>query len=118
MASVIEKRKGIGKFTECEIMCWFIQICLALKHIHKLKILHRDIKTSNVFLSAANCVKLGDFGISKELNGTLDAATTVIGTPYYMSPEVYQNQPYTFKADIWALGCLLYELCTFQVILL
>lgn len=93
----------------------FSQTCLALKYIHDLKILHRDIKASNIFLNVNNRLKLGDFGVSKTLKGTLDAATSVVGTPYYMSPEVYQNKPYTLKSDIWALGCFLYELCTFQV---
>ena len=59
-------------------------------------------------------MKLGDFGISKVLENTNGAAMTVVGTPYYMSPEVCQNQPYTFKSDVWALGCVLYELCTLQ----
>jgi len=59
-------------------------------------------------------VKLGDFAISKVLESTQDHAMTVQGTPYYMSPEVCQNKPYTQKSDIWALGCILYELCTLK----
>ena len=59
-------------------------------------------------------MKLGDFGISKLLDTTSDAAMTVVGTPYYMSPEVCENKPYSFKSDVWALGCVLYELCTLQ----
>lgn len=113
---MLEKRKQAkARFTEAEIMHWFVQICFALRYIHSLRVLHRDIKSSNVFLTATNCVKLGDFGISKVLQGTVEAAMTVVGTPYYMSPEVYQNKPYTLKSDVWALGCLLYELCTFEV---
>jgi len=118
VASVINKRKQANsRFTEDEVMHWFIQICLALKYVHSLRILHRDIKASNIFLTASNCVKLGDFGISKVLQSTIEAAMTVVGTPYYMSPEVYHNKPYTLKSDVWSLGCLLYELCTFQVFL-
>ena len=114
---MINKKKHEGThFTEDEIMHWFVQICLALKYIHGLRILHRDIKASNIFLTGTNCIKLGDFGISKVLQGTLEAAMTVVGTPYYMSPEVYQGKPYTLKSDVWSLGCLLYELCTFEVI--
>ena len=56
-------------------------------------------------------IKLGDFGIAKVLEGTSDMAQTMIGTPYYMSPEICQNKPYTYQSDIWALGCILYELC-------
>jgi NIMA (never in mitosis gene a)-related kinase len=77
-------------------------------------VLHRDIKCSNIFLTGNNTVKLGDFGISKVLENTNSAAMTVVGTPYYMSPEVCQNHPYTFKSDVWALGCVLYELCTLK----
>jgi len=65
-------------------------------------------------LTNNNTVKLGDFGISKLLESTNEAAMTVVGTPYYMSPEVCENKPYTFKSDVWALGCVLYELCTLQ----
>merc|ERR1719426_596418 len=80
--------------------------------MHRRKVLHRDLKTSNIFLTrSANTVKLGDFGISRVLEGTLEAAVTVVGTPYYMSPEVCENRPYTFKSDVWSLGCVLYELC-------
>jgi NIMA (never in mitosis gene a)-related kinase len=101
-------------FTETEIMNWFVQLCLSLEYIHGKKILHRDIKSSNVFLTRNNTIKLGDFGISKVLENTNDQAITVQGTPYYMSPEVCQNTPYTYKSDIWALGCILYELCTLK----
>ena len=65
-----------------------------------------------MFLTANGTLKLGDFGISKVLINTLEKAATVVGTPYYMSPEMYENKPYTHKSDIWALGCILYELCT------
>lgn len=116
LASAIKKKQSLGtRFSEDEIMHWFIQICVALNYIHSMRIMHRDLKSSNVFLTANNCVKIGDFGISKVLQGTLEAAVTVVGTPYYMSPEVCQNKPYTLKSDIWALGCLLYELCTLNV---
>ena len=76
-------------FNEFEIMNWFVQILQALQFCHRHKVLHRDLKTSNVFLTkSAKTVKLGDFGISRVLEGTLEAAVTVVGTPYYMSPEV------------------------------
>jgi len=93
---------------------WFIQIAIALEYIHGRKVIHRDIKTSNIFLTGNGTVKLGDFGISRVLESTNEAAMTVVGTPYYMSPEVCESKPYTFKSDVWALGCVLYELCTLQ----
>jgi len=113
LASHIKEKKKKGEtFTEEEILNWFIQICIALEYIHGRKILHRDIKSQNIFLTTNNTVKLGDFGISKLLESTNECAMTVVGTPYYMSPEVCENKPYTFKSDVWALGCVLYELCT------
>ncbi|XP_043548082.1 serine/threonine-protein kinase Nek5-like isoform X1 [Chiloscyllium plagiosum] len=100
-------------FTEEQVLDWFVQICLGLKHIHDRKILHRDIKTQNIFLcNKGVTVKLGDFGIARMLNNTMDLAHTCIGTPYYLSPEICANQPYNNKTDIWSLGCVLYELAT------
>ncbi|CAK74336.1 unnamed protein product (macronuclear) [Paramecium tetraurelia] len=113
----IKKRKQgkqIQYFPEKMILNWFIQQLFALQFIHSKKILHRDIKTSNIFLTSNGTVKLGDFGVSKVLESTFDQASTVAGTPYYMSPEVCENKPYTFKSDVWALGCVLHELCTFK----
>mmetsp|Transcript_41057 Transcript_41057/g.98533 ORF Transcript_41057/g.98533 Transcript_41057/m.98533 type:complete len:493 (+) Transcript_41057:52-1530(+) len=97
-----------------KIMSWFVQTLRALDYIHSRKVLHRDLKTSNIFLTKkASIVKIGDFGISRVLEGTMEAIT-VVGTPYYMSPEVCENKPYTFKSDVWALGCVLYELCVLK----
>lgn len=111
----IRKKKTLSdKFEETEIMNWFVQLCLAMDNIHTRKILHRDIKSQNIFLTKSNTVKLGDFGISKVLENTVAMAQTVQGTPYYMSPEVCQNKPYTYQSDIWALGCILYELCALK----
>ncbi|KAK9468807.1 kinase-like domain-containing protein [Lipomyces arxii] len=77
-------------------------------------ILHRDIKPENIFLNAENSVKLGDFGLSKMLDPEHSLATTYVGTPYYMSPEVLLDQPYTPQSDVWSLGCVIYELCALQ----
>jgi serine/threonine protein kinase len=101
-------------FSEDIILSWFVQICLALKHVHDHKILHRDIKSQNIFLTKGNNVKLGDFGIAKILKNTVDLAKTCIGTPYYLSPEICENKPYNNKSDIWALGCILYEMATLK----
>ena len=102
-------------FTEAEILDYFTQICLALQHLHKKKIIHRDLKSGNVFLMKSGIVKLGDFGISKGLKSSRDKAVTMVGTPFYLSPEIILNKPYDAKSDIWALGVLLYELLTFKM---
>ncbi|XP_074186006.1 serine/threonine-protein kinase Nek5 isoform X2 [Rhinolophus sinicus] len=110
----INRQRGV-LFSEDQVLSWFVQISLGLKHIHDRKILHRDIKTQNIFLSKNGMVaKLGDFGIAKVLNNSMELARTCVGTPYYLSPEICQNKPYNNKTDIWSLGCVLYELCTLK----
>ncbi|NXO59925.1 NEK5 kinase, partial [Aramus guarauna] len=102
-------------FDEDQILSWFVQISLGLKHIHDKKILHRDVKAQNIFLSNNGKVaKLGDFGIARQLNSTMEFAHTCVGTPYYLSPEICENRPYNNKTDIWSLGCVLYELCALK----
>ncbi|EER29875.1 G2-specific serine/threonine protein kinase [Coccidioides posadasii str. Silveira] len=76
----------------------------------QVMILHRDLKPENIFLGADQSVKLGDFGLSK-LMGSHDFASTYVGTPFYMSPEICAGEKYTLHSDIWAVGCIMYELC-------
>ncbi|CAM9782650.1 unnamed protein product, partial [Ectocarpus fasciculatus] len=97
-------------FPESKILHWFVQIALGLHYMHSRLVLHRDLKTQNIFLLGNGRLVLGDLGISKVLEGTMDFASTRIGTPYYMSPELFNNKPYNHKSDIWALGCVLYEM--------
>lgn len=82
--------------------------------MHANRILHRDIKTINMFLGKDDHVKIGDLGVAKILNQTANMAHTVVGTPYYLSPELCEEKPYNHKSDIWSLGCVLYELCTMK----
>ncbi|XP_076769998.1 serine/threonine-protein kinase Nek5 isoform X2 [Arvicanthis niloticus] len=110
----IRRHRGV-LFSEDQILCWFVQISLGLRHIHDRKILHRDIKSQNIFLSKNGMVaKLGDFGTARTLNNSMELAQTCAGTPYYLSPEICQNRPYNNKTDVWSLGCVLYELCTLK----
>jgi NIMA (never in mitosis gene a)-related kinase len=102
-------------FKESQILHYFTQICLAIKHIHGKHIMHRDLKSQNIFLTKTKLVKLGDFGISKNLNCTWEKAKTMIGTPYYLSPELVNNKQYTIKSDIWSLGVLLYEMMALKM---
>uniref|UniRef100_A0A670Z453 Protein kinase domain-containing protein n=1 Tax=Pseudonaja textilis TaxID=8673 RepID=A0A670Z453_PSETE len=102
-----------GKHTET-ILHFFVQILLALHHVHAKQILHRDLKTQNILLDKHHTtLKIGDFGISKILSSK-SKAYTVVGTPCYISPELCEGKPYNQKSDIWALGCVLYELASLK----
>ena len=76
--------------------------------------MHRDLKTLNIFLTKENKIKVGDLGAAKIMENIENFATSKVGTPYYLSPEVCEDRPYNNKSDIWALGCVLYELCTLR----
>ena len=109
-----KQRKSEEYFLEIDFV-WklFIQMSIGLYYIHSKKIIHRDIKTLNIFLTKNFDAKIGDLGVAKILENT-NHAMTFIGTPYYVSPEMCRNKPYNEKSDIWALGCILYELLTFN----
>ncbi|XP_068436477.1 serine/threonine-protein kinase Nek9 isoform X1 [Clinocottus analis] len=99
-----------GKLFSEEVVIWYLyQIASAVSHIHKAGILHRDIKTLNIFLTKTDLIKLGDYGLAKKLDSGCSMAETCVGTPYYMSPELCQGAKYNLKSDIWALGCVIFE---------
>ena len=99
-------------FHEHEALFLFVQLCLSMDHIHRHKMLHRDIKGANIMLSSTGLIKLGDFGFSHQYDDTVSGvvANTFCGTPYYLAPELWNNQRYSKKADVWSLGVLLYEI--------
>ncbi|KAI9547996.1 hypothetical protein NQZ68_013014 [Dissostichus eleginoides] len=102
------------QFSVDHILRWFAQMCAAAQHIHDKRVLHRDLKSKNIFLTDNGTIKLGDFGSACILNSSKAYANAYVGTPYYVAPEIWDNKPYNNKSDVWSLGCVLYELCTLR----
>ena len=99
-------------FKEAEIWRIFLNILNGIKQLHEMKILHRDIKAANIFMFKDNKVKIGDLNVSKEIK--MGMLRTQTGTPYYASPEVWNEKPYDYESDMWSIGCLLYELASLK----
>jgi serine/threonine protein kinase len=105
--------------SHAQILRWLVQATQALHHLHSRGMIHRDIKSANLFLTSNGLLKLGDFGIAKVLERNSDRMSarttrTPVGTPMYMSPELCNGLPYSSKADMWAMGCVLFELCALR----
>ena len=114
MYTKIHKQKG-EYFPEEQILLWLAQLCLALSYVHDKQILHRDIKTQNIFIQNEHTIRIGDFGIAKGYNQNQDLGGSLIGTPLYMAPEVYNSsKKYSFRSDIWSLGCCIFEMCNLK----
>ena len=113
LSSKIKYNKANGlMFTEHLIWDYLIQILYGLKYLHDNKIMHRDLKSANLFLMKDNTVKIGDLNVSKITQGGM--AYTQTGTPFYASPEIWADKPYDYKCDIWSVGCIVYEMCTLR----
>ena len=101
-------------FEEKQIWSTLIQILQGLNYLHKSCIIHRDLKSANIFLTKDGAVKIGDLNVSKILNKMVNAYTQT-GTPYFASPEIWNDQPYDYKCDIWSVGCIIYEMASLHV---
>ncbi|CAH1155852.1 unnamed protein product [Phaedon cochleariae] len=114
LQELIEKERP-QHFSPQYVMDLFCQILMGLDHIHRKKVIHRDLKSENIFLTGlkGDVIKIGDFGISKILLNE-NMAKTVIGTCNYLAPELCDGKSYNSKSDIWSLGCILYELCEME----
>jgi len=103
------------KIDEKSIYSIIFDICLGIKEIHQKNLIHRDLKPENIFIDKYKMIKIGDFGISKLLDNNDKYAKSIVGTNNYMAPEVIKGDKYNNKVDIWALGCIIYELLTLNV---
>ena len=113
LRQMLNEIKGSGHILSTIAIYYIIKgICLGLKEIHGKNLIHRDLKPENIFFKSDLKLVIGDFGVAKQLkNGTIHA-NTQIGTFQYMAPEILKNEKYSNKVDIYALGCIIYELCT------
>ena len=105
---IISKKKFGCFFEEKTIWSIFIQMVKGLNELHQRKIIHRDLKSANIFLMKNGVCKLGDLNVAKVVENEL--LRTQTGTPYFASPEIWEDKPYSFKSDIWSIGCILYQM--------
>ena len=110
---IISKKNSENIFEEKTIWSIFIQMVKGLNELHNKKIIHRDLKSANIFLMKNGICKLGDLNVAKVVeNGLLRTQT---GTPYFASPEIWEDKPYSFKSDIWSIGCILYQMAALKM---
>ena len=112
-SKIVKMRKEGGMFNESLIWSYSIQMIEGLNALHEKKIMHRDIKSANIFLvKDKHQCKIGDMNVSKVIKEKV--LRTQTGTPYYASPEVWRDEPYSYKSDLWSIGCVIYELCALR----
>nr|BAB92092.1 serine/threonine protein kinase 2 homolog [Paramecium caudatum]BAC23148.1 serine/threonine protein kinase 2 homolog [Paramecium caudatum] len=114
--NLIQYRLLEGKnrgFAQKIVEQWFVQLLMGLAYIHDQKIIHRDLKSMNILIKSDGQLKISDFGVAKVLREN-QMATTMAGSPFYLSPEISQGMEYSFSSDMWSLGCIIFELCTLK----
>lgn len=115
--AISEQKTTFGRqpFATAKLRGWLLQLTSALSYVHSQRVIHRDLKTANILLTGRDgaVAKLGDFGISRLMSSQTNFASTAVGTPYYLSPELITSEGYDGRADVWSLGVILYELITF-----
>ena len=110
---IISKKNSDNIFEEKTIWSIFIQMVQGLNELHNKKIIHRDLKSANIFLMKNGICKLGDLNVAKVVENEL--LRTQTGTPYFASPEIWEDKPYSFKSDIWSIGCILYQMAALEM---
>jgi len=110
---IISKKSSDNYFEEKTIWSIFIQMVKGLNELHNKKIIHRDLKSANIFLMKNGTCKLGDLNVSKVVENEL--LRTQTGTPFFASPEIWEDKPYSFKSDIWSIGCILYQMAALKM---
>ncbi|TPP50633.1 Protein kinase domain family protein [Leishmania donovani] len=115
LEDLIERQRYEGRpFPTDVLLEWMAELLCGLSHIHSNRILHRDLKTSNIFVTSKNHLKLGDFGVCTILSNPNAKAESMIGTPLYFAPEVCNSDPHDERSDVWSLGVVFYEMCTLR----
>lgn len=109
MNELIKRRK---RLTEIEVQCYLMQILSAIKYLHNHRVIHRDLKLGNLFLSEKMEIKLGDFGLATKLEYEGERKRTICGTPNYIAPEILEGKEYghSYEVDVWSLGVIAYTL--------
>lgn len=109
MSELLKRRK---RLTELEVQCYLLQIIGAMKYLQKNRVIHRDLKLGNLFLSEKMEVKLGDFGLASKLSFDGERRQTICGTPNYIAPEILSGKEtgHSFEVDIWSFGVIAYTL--------
>ena len=104
---LLRRRK---RLTEIEAQCYLFQLASALDYLHKNKIIHRDLKLSNLFLSDRMEIKVGDLGLAAKLSSNYERRKTICGTPNYIAPEILDGAGHSYEVDLWSYGVIAYAL--------